>query len=127
MSETRAARSTASGRARRRYRLRRDGEEIDVGSPFVIGRGAECQLLVKGDLVSRRHASLSEQDEGLFIADLGSLNGVFVNQHRIREPTLLAHGDLIGIGLETFEVVDVELARRREKPTIPAPVPFAES
>ena len=113
--------------SRRRYRLRHGCDEIDVIGPFVIGREADCQIVLKGDLVSRRHARITQSDDGLIIADLGSLNGVFVNERRIREPTLLAHGDVIAVGLESFEVMDSNVARRREKPTQPAPLPFTES
>jgi len=104
--------------AKHRYRLRYDGGEIDVDRvPFLIGRESDCQLILKGDLVSRHHAQLYETAEGIDVEDRGSLNGVFVNGVRIREPTLLAHGDLVAIGLETFEVVDSQLVPpRRSRP-----------
>lgn len=116
-----------SGPSPRRYRLRHRGEDIDLVLPFVIGREGDCAYVVKGDLVSRHHARLFASDDGLFVEDLGSLNGVFVNERRISKPTLLAHGDVIGIGLEVLEVNDVQVSRRKEKPTIPAPIPRGES
>jgi DNA-binding CsgD family transcriptional regulator len=108
----------------RRYRLRHHGEDVDVTGPtFVIGREADCQLVLKQDLVSRHHARIAETPDGLVVEDLGSLNGVFVNQRRIGRPTLLAHGDVLGIGVETLELVDVQLVPRAAKPTRPQPPP----
>jgi DNA-binding CsgD family transcriptional regulator len=81
----------------------------------------DCEVQVDDGLASRRHARMYVADEGLMVEDLGSRNGVFVNQQRLRAPTLLAHGDVVGIGRESFEVVDMMVVPRRQKPTIPAP------
>jgi DNA-binding CsgD family transcriptional regulator len=110
---------------RRRYRLRYENQDVDiVGPEFVIGRDQACHLELKQDLVSRRHARLVESQDGLVIEDLRSMNGVFVNERRITEPTLLAHGDTLAIGTETFEVVDIQLVPRAAKPTRPNPIRF---
>jgi pSer/pThr/pTyr-binding forkhead associated (FHA) protein len=112
--------------AGRRYRLRHDGKEVDVVAPAcVVGREADCELVVDDALVSRHHARLVLTDEGLVVEDLGSRNGVYVNQARIKAPTLLAHGDVVGFGLKSFELVDLELAQRKRGPTLP--MPFHES
>jgi len=111
---------------RRRYRLRYDNQDVDVSTTeFLIGRDVDCELVLKQDLVSRHHARLSQTEDGLVVEDLRSMNGVFVNERRIREPTLLAHGDTIAIGTETLEVVDIQLVPRAAKPTRPQPILFA--
>jgi pSer/pThr/pTyr-binding forkhead associated (FHA) protein len=72
--------------AAQHYLLRRDAEEIEVpATGLVLGRSASCQLQLVGGLVSRRHARLAHGAEGLVVEDLGSRNGVFVNQRRIVE------------------------------------------
>lgn len=119
--------NAATNRGRRRYRLRLGADEVDVTDAAVVGRDDDCEIVLLGDLVSRRHARFFETDEGLCVEDLKSLNGVFVNQRRIHESTLLAHGDLVGIGLDSFEVFDLVISPRKEKPTLPAPVPHGES
>ncbi len=112
-----------ASRPRTRYRLRYQHEDVAVtGGGFVIGREPRCQLVLKQDLVSREHARLTETDDGLVIEDLKSVNGTFVNERRLREPTLLAHGDLIAIGAETLEVIDVALVPRAARPTRPQPM-----
>jgi len=106
-----------------RYQLRHDGQEIEVGAQFTVGREVDCELVLKGALVSRRHAKFTQCPEGLYVADLGSLNGVFVNQRRIGEPTMLAHGDIVAIGLDTFEVMDNLVVPRAKRATMPHPAP----
>lgn len=109
-----------------RYQLKYDGQEIEVRSPeLVIGRAAECGLVLKGALASRRHARLRDTSDGLVVEDLGSMNGVYVNQRRIVEPTVLAHGDVIGIGLDHLEVMDNLVVPRSKRPTVPQP--FSQS
>jgi DNA-binding CsgD family transcriptional regulator len=110
-----------------RYQLRHEGQEIEVGAQFVIGREVDCELVLKGALVSRRHAKFTQCPEGLYVADMGSLNGVFVNQRRIAEPTMLAHGDIVAIGLDTFEVMDNLVVPRAKRATMPHPTPNAEA
>jgi pSer/pThr/pTyr-binding forkhead associated (FHA) protein len=104
----------------RRHRLRHANKDIDlVGNALVVGRDADCDFILDRDLVSRHHARFIETDEGLVVEDLGSRNGVFVNERRIREPTLLGHGDVVSIGLEAFEIINNEVAPRRKKETLP--------
>lgn len=108
-----------------RFRLRHDGREIVIGARgLLLGRGAECDFQVRGGLASRRHARVAPTAIGLLVEDLGSRNGVLVNERRITEPSLLAHGDVLGIGVECFEVIDAQLVERAAHlSTLPPPVP----
>ena len=106
-----------------RFRLRWRGEELDVARELVIGRSSTCEVRVEDGLVSRRHARVAPGDDSLTVEDLGSRNGVLVNERRIAGPTLLGHGDLVGVGRQTFEVVDVEaLAESDTISTMPPPL-----
>jgi serine/threonine protein kinase len=49
---------------------------------YVIGRDTKCDLVVASDEVSRRHARLTVGERDVFIEDLGSANGTFVNRRR---------------------------------------------
>ena len=58
------------------------------GAPIRIGRGAECELVLRDSKVSRRHARLAARDGVLVLTDLGSTNGTLVNGHRVTEVVL---------------------------------------
>lgn len=73
--------------------------------PTVIGRSSQCDVLIEDALVSRRHAMLQVSGEELFLEDLRSANGVFVNGERVRRPRRLLGGDRLLIGNEEFVVV----------------------
>lgn len=57
-------------------------------SPSVIGRSPEADFVLKEDSVSRRHARIYQEDEAIFVEDLDSSNGVYVNGQRIRKQKL---------------------------------------
>ena len=56
--------------------------------PYRIGRSPECDVFLDDVTVSRRHAELQRAGETFTIRDLGSLNGTYVNRHRIESATL---------------------------------------
>jgi pSer/pThr/pTyr-binding forkhead associated (FHA) protein len=94
-----------------RYRLRWAYQELEVpaGTEFSIGRAPECLLRLTSTQVSRHHARFRHGSEGPSIEDLGSLNGVRVNQRKIAGVTALRHGDTIAIGDEELRLVDVDV------------------
>ncbi len=75
------------------------------GSQVVVGRSRDCDVVINDPNVSRRHAELRRGDEGWELVDLGSTNGVKVNDRRVEHATLRP-GDRIRIGVTelTFEL-----------------------
>lgn len=64
-----------------------------------IGRSAHGNDVVLDDLsVSREHALIREKEEHFKLYDRGSKAGVYLNSHRLREPKMLYHGDIIQLG-----------------------------
>ncbi len=63
----------------------------------TIGRSPDCDIFLDDVTVSRRHAIVSQQSGGFAIEDLGSLNGTFLNRHRI-ETSELQNGDELQVG-----------------------------
>lgn len=64
----------------------------------VIGRASNTELRIVEDGVSRRHARVHREGERVFIEDLGSVNGTFVNGEPLADPRALEEGDKIRIG-----------------------------
>jgi len=97
-------------RVSERYRLRFREQEVPIHyKDFVIGRAPDSQLRLDCGLVSRHHVRLRHCEAGLVLEDLGSRNGVLVNQRRVSEPVLLTHGDVIVVGVESLEFVDSQV------------------
>ena len=71
--------------------------QVDGAKPIILGRdaGATLQVIDKG--VSREHAEIFRVGEMIFIRDLGSRNGTFVNEELMTEE-LLREGDIVRIG-----------------------------
>ncbi|MEO5729589.1 MAG: FHA domain-containing protein [Byssovorax sp.] len=90
--------------------------EVPVGQ-FLIGRTPECQLSLDDPLVSRRHAILMIQNDGVFVQDLGSRNGVFINGVRAELRTPVSDGDVIRIGTQELVLSGIKEVPSAPKPT----------
>jgi len=71
--------------------------ELSAGV-VMIGRGADCQLILDDDYVSTRHARVVSTPNGIYVEDLGSTNGTYVNGQRITAPTTITLADTVRIG-----------------------------
>ncbi|WP_075097597.1 FHA domain-containing protein [Sandaracinus amylolyticus] len=94
-----------------RYRIRYQGSDLEMPpGEFVVGRSSACHLALDDALVSRRHAAIHVQPDGVFVDDLGSRNGVLVNGERIPGRRKIVHLDRVTIG--SHELVLVEIPDR---------------
>ena len=78
-----------------------EGEFLPLGRrTSVIGRAENLPLQIRDDLISRKHVRIrfDEPTGDYFAEDMGSHNGVYINNRKITEKTLLADGDMILIG-----------------------------
>jgi pSer/pThr/pTyr-binding forkhead associated (FHA) protein len=76
----------------------RSGETFVVsGDQSRIGRSPEAEVFLDDVTVSRNHALLVRRRDGVYIDDLGSLNGTYVNRKRI-ESHKLQDGDELQVG-----------------------------
>src|SRR5436305_960495 len=95
------------------YIAYRDGDEEPVTFALQrewtrIGRSLAADIRFDDPTVSRRHALIVRQPDGLRVLDDRSLNGVFVNGERVEWSTL-ADGDEIVIGRHHLHFVDVPM------------------
>jgi pSer/pThr/pTyr-binding forkhead associated (FHA) protein len=77
----------------------------DSGARFLldsdvvtVGRHPDSDIFLDDISVSRRHATFTRSEGGYSIADLGSLNGSYVNRDRIDSEVTLSGGDEVQIG-----------------------------
>lgn len=99
------------GKRRRTLRLHvirpddQAGRVYDVGEEVTVGRAAGCGVPIDYDsYASNLHARLFRLDGDMWVEDLGSTNGSWVNTVRIEERTKLEKGDLLQVGGTVFEV-----------------------
>ena len=69
---------------------------------IVIGRERGCEIVVRSQSISRRHARVLLTDEGVFVEDLESRNGTLVNRRRIDGREQLQDGDTLKCGDAVF-------------------------
>ena len=75
-----------------------------VTPPFRIGRREGFDLCIPCRNVSSLHAEILEKEDGLWVYDLNSTNGTFVNGERITKKARIEQGDRLKIGSCTYEV-----------------------
>ncbi len=80
--------------------------EIQDGTTS-LGRSAASDIILKSDdYVSSRHARLTHHGGLLYVEDVGSTNGTFVNGRKTVGATPLRSGDTMRIGSTTFRYVE---------------------
>ena len=81
-----------------------EGRRIVIEFPTTVGRAPDTGLFLDDVTVSRHHVELDRNGDGAWtLHDLGSLNGTYVNRHRV-ETAVLASGDEVQVGKYRFLV-----------------------
>ncbi|GAC1379677.1 MAG: hypothetical protein NVS4B7_18350 [Ktedonobacteraceae bacterium] len=75
---------------------------------MTIGRGSESDIVINDASISRRHAQILQQVNGLYVQDLASRNGTRVNDEPLHVPRLLQFGDIVCLGSVCLEYTSVE-------------------
>lgn len=79
--------------------------------PFLIGRDGDCSLTLQSKWVSRHHAAIHRSGDLLWIRDLGSTNGTYVNRKKIQDAELIDAGDIISFGKFEFRIKSVDMSQ----------------
>jgi pSer/pThr/pTyr-binding forkhead associated (FHA) protein len=81
-----------------------NGVQIPLPAELVVGRQAECDLQLTEGHASRRHAKVMLGSDGVWVEDLGSANGTFVNGVQITGRVHLQSGDRLRFDVEEFDL-----------------------
>lgn len=83
---------------------------LDDNREYIIGRKSDIDIVIVEDMVSRMHAKLILSNGQVYIQDLGSTNGTFVNGERIKR-VRLKEGDRILVGTSLFRLERGEIKK----------------
>jgi uncharacterized protein DUF4388/FHA domain-containing protein len=77
---------------------------IATDKQILVGRSSDLDMVLVEDMVSRKHARIAMQGDQIWIEDLGSTNGTFVNGEKIKRARL-KEGDRVLIGTSILKVI----------------------
>src|SRR5688572_2237898 len=75
------------------------GRVVPLDGELTLGRRAPCDVTLRDDAVSARHARIVGQNGLWRLEDLGSTNGTYLNGRRVIKPETLRPGDLVTTGV----------------------------
>jgi hypothetical protein len=81
------------------------GQAWELTDVLTVGRAAGCHLSFPDDTyISQMHARISKRDDGVFVEDLGSTNGTYLNREKVTCEMPVQRGDQIQIGKTVLEL-----------------------
>jgi FHA domain len=77
-----------------------EGQDFELDSAqLTIGRGHQNDIAIGSDeYASARHARFEPRQDGVWVQDLGSTNGTYLNGARLEHPRRLTQGDIVRVG-----------------------------
>jgi hypothetical protein len=77
-----------------------EGEDFELDSAqLTVGRGGQNDISIATDeYASARHARFEPRQDGVWVQDLGSTNGTYLNGARLEHPRRLTQGDVVRVG-----------------------------
>lgn len=99
------------GRRSKALRLRvvapaeQKGRTYDISDELTLGRATSCQISLPDDhFVSQLHARVYLRDGDVYVEDLGSTNGTYLNRRRLTHAMPVTKGDQIQVGKTVLEL-----------------------
>ena len=78
----------------------------------ILGRAVECHIVILSNRASREHAQIRREARKIFLEDMESTNGTFLNDERIQGSVQLRDGDQVLVGDVTFTFHDPDTTTR---------------
>jgi adenylate cyclase len=94
--------------------------ELPHGKSLVVGRGVSSDIAIYDPTISRRHAELTVETDGVQVKDLGSSNGTCINGSRVKAGRL-SPNDSITFGKVLFQLEELKPGGRRSGGGLVAP------
>lgn len=80
------------------------GQSFPLGDELTVGRAAGCQVTIDDTFASQIHARVFQRDGQLFVEDLGSTNGTWLNREKVTGPLVMRRGDHLQVGNTVLEL-----------------------
>jgi pSer/pThr/pTyr-binding forkhead associated (FHA) protein len=80
------------------------GRTYQLGEEITIGRAAGCQVTIDDTYASQLHARVFQRDGQIFVEDIESTNGTYLNRKKVTGPMVLQRGDQLQIGNTILEL-----------------------
>ena len=80
------------------------GVRFPVTDEMTIGRGQGCAVCIDDTFASQLHARVFRRDGRVFVEDLGSTNGTWLNRKRVHGPLAILPGDRLQVGHTVLEI-----------------------
>ncbi len=80
------------------------GRSFGLAEELTVGRAAGCQVTLDDNYVSQLHARIFRRDGMMFVEDLGSTNGTYLNSRKVSSAVAFKRGDRLKIGSTVMEL-----------------------
>jgi pSer/pThr/pTyr-binding forkhead associated (FHA) protein len=80
------------------------GRAYELADELTVGRAPGCQITLDDTYASQLHARIFRKDGQLYVEDLGSTNGTYLNRKKVTAPVALRKGDRLQIGKTVMEL-----------------------
>ena len=94
----------AGGRLRVIEPAETKGQTYELADELTVGRAGGCQITLDDTYVSQLHARVFRREGQLYVEDLGSTNGTYLNRKKVTAPIAIRKGDRLQIGKTVMEL-----------------------
>jgi hypothetical protein len=102
------ARRDRSGRGVARLRVVEPADQrnrsYELSDELTVGRAEGCQVTLDDTYASQLHARIFRKDGQLYVEDLGSTNGTYLNRKKVTAPVAFRRGDRLQVGKTVMEL-----------------------